>query len=265
MNRQQGFTLIEMIVVMVIVGVLGVGITSFIGRSVQGYADSAERQRLASIAWVVSEKLSRALRDALPNSVRLNGAGASATCLEYIPIRAGSNYLTIPLATAETSFEVAPFPGYQAVDVDDTRDRVAVYPSTLAGLYNLSTSSVISATLEQLSAGTTANALLVTLNSAHRFPADSPSQRVYVVQNPVMYCFSAGVLSRYSDYGYSASLPSSGLGAGVVIATGLSDASFNYAAGTLGRTGIVSFSFEVSGTGSARQAIEQEVQIRNVP
>jgi len=261
-KRQIGFTLIEMVVTLVIVGILGVGITNFIGRSVQGYSDAAERQQLATIAWIVSEKVSRELREALPNSISLSNAN---TCVGIIPTLAGSDYLSVPIATASDNFEVVPFSNYDNADVSG--ERVAVYPNTLTNLYSLPNPGVprvISDLVDNLSAGTTAGAVTINLDSTHQFITDSPTKRAYIIQNPITYCFdNDGFLYRYSDYGFQQNLPANGF-TRTVVGSNLSGGQFAYTPGTLSRSGVVTLSFDVVGD-DATHAITQEVQIRNVP
>lgn len=262
MLKQRGFTLVELVVVLVVVAALGVGITNFIGRSVQGVSDTAERQKLAQIAWIVSEKLSRSLRDALPNSVRLN---ASGSCIEFIPTLAGSDYLSVPVAASAVGFEAIPFSNYGAAQLNTSLDRVAVFPSAIAGLYNLSARAVISPTISAINSGSTPGALQLVLSGAHQFLADSPVRRLYIVQNPQMYCFEGSRLNLYRDYGYRSAMPTTSGLASSVIATDIVQGRFEYNAGTLARTGLINVLFEVSEGGSAAQAVNQEVQLRNVP
>lgn len=260
-----GFTLIEIIVVIVIIGILGVGITNFMGRSVQGFMDTADRQQVSSIAWIVSEKLSRSFRDALPNSFRINDASGSGACIEYIPTVAGTDYLTVPVLTAASSFEVVPFASYTNADVDSVQDRVAIYPNTLTGLYGLANPGVISGTIDSLSAGSTTNAILVTLNASHQFLTDSPTHRLYVVQNPEMFCFEGSFLNFYQDQGFQSSIPDPSTLSGSVVANNMSNGQFTYTPGTLSRGGVITIQFDVSETVGLTQSIAQEVQVRNVP
>lgn len=264
-TRQRGFTLIEIIVTIVIIGILGVGITNFISRSVQGVADSADRQHIAAIAFLVSEKVSRGVRDALPNSFRVNNASGTGTCIEYIPTVGGSDYLTVPTLAAANSFEVVPFPNYAAGNVDSARDRVAVYPNTLSGLYSLTNPGTISALVSQLSAGTTTNALTLELGAAHQFLTDSPTRRLFIVRPPEMFCFVGSFLNYYSAYGFQGSIPDPTGLTPAVVASQLSNGSFTYTPGTLSRAGVVTLSFDVVDAGGATQSIAQEIQVRNVP
>jgi len=264
-SRQQGFTLIEMVVTIVLIGIIGVGITNFVGRSTQGMIDMAERQQLATIGWIVSEKVSRELRLALPNSIRLNAGG---TCVEFIPTIAGSDYLSVPTVTAANNFESVPFPNYSPADVNASYDRVAVYPSTLTNLYDLNNPGIISSLIDQLATGVTINSMTITLAANHRFNTDSPTNRLYIVQDPMMYCFSDGFLYRYSQYGYHAgsSLPEDDdLDNEVVMGSRLASGAFTYSEGALARSAIVTMNFRVVGDNGATQAINQEVHIRNVP
>jgi MSHA biogenesis protein MshO len=97
---QCGFTLIEMIVVMVITGVLGGMIAIFINGPIQGYLDSARRAEMTDIADTAISRITNDVRTALPNSVRVWGAiSGSGSCngteicyLEYLETIAGGRY-----------------------------------------------------------------------------------------------------------------------------------------------------------------------------
>lgn len=94
---QGGFTLVEMIVVMVITGIIGGMVAIFIKVPVQGYMDSARRAELTDIADTALRRLARDIRTAVPNSVRMPGAScvaaAATPCyMEFIPTKAGGRY-----------------------------------------------------------------------------------------------------------------------------------------------------------------------------
>lgn len=262
-GSSQGFTLIELVVTILIIGILGVGISGFIGRTTQGMVDTAERSQIATIAWLASEKLSRSLRHALPNSVRVSSDNA---CVEYIPIFSGTDYLSVPVLVSSDQFEIAPFSNIPTGYNFATQDlRIAVYPNSITGLYSPGSTTVLSSEIAQLSAGVTANSHLLRLSAAHQFPTDSPSKRLFMTEEPKMFCFDSGLLYQYSGYGFNATFSTSSLSNEVVVASRLNQGRFTYSPGTLQRNAVVTINFNVLGDDGLVQAIDQEVQIRNVP
>jgi MSHA biogenesis protein MshO len=93
---QGGFTLVEVIVVMVITGIIGGMVAIFIRAPVQGYVDSSRRAEMADVADTALRRLARDIRTAVPNSVRVPAscvAAAATPCyVEFIPTRDGGRY-----------------------------------------------------------------------------------------------------------------------------------------------------------------------------
>jgi MSHA biogenesis protein MshO len=90
MRRAGGFTLVEMIVVIVLTGIVAGMIAVFLRAPVQVYVDSVARAELSDTADIALRRVAREVRRALPNSVRVNGAGTS---VEFISTKSGGRYL----------------------------------------------------------------------------------------------------------------------------------------------------------------------------
>ncbi len=88
---RRGFTLVEMIVVIVITGIIGGMVAMFIRAPVQGYADSARRAEMSDIADTALRRIARDVRSAVPNSVRIP-VPAGSTYFEFLPTRDGGRY-----------------------------------------------------------------------------------------------------------------------------------------------------------------------------
>ncbi|RKZ99178.1 MAG: hypothetical protein DRQ43_00400 [Gammaproteobacteria bacterium] len=73
-RRANGFTLTELIVVMVIIGILSVGVSSLIIYPVESYSDLKRRAELVDMAEMALQKMARDIRQALPNSIRTNSS-----------------------------------------------------------------------------------------------------------------------------------------------------------------------------------------------
>ena len=84
--RERGFTLIELVVVMVLTGIIAVLVGRNITRPVEGFIDLGRRAELVDIAELTLRRMTREIHLALPNSVRVSGGspcsapGGSAVC-----------------------------------------------------------------------------------------------------------------------------------------------------------------------------------------
>ncbi|WP_426343036.1 PulJ/GspJ family protein [Pseudoduganella sp. R-32] len=90
MKRAGGFTLIEMIVVIVLTGIVAGMVAVFLRAPVQAYVDSAARAELSDAADIAVRRIAREVRRALPNSLRVSGGGAT---VEFFPTKSGGRYL----------------------------------------------------------------------------------------------------------------------------------------------------------------------------
>src|SRR5688500_1469266 len=88
-SKQCGVTLIELIIVISITGIIAIGVAVFIRRPVEGYVDAARRAELTDIADTALRRMSRDLRMALPNSIRVD---ASGRYIEFLQTRGGGRY-----------------------------------------------------------------------------------------------------------------------------------------------------------------------------
>lgn len=84
---QKGFTLVELIMVIVITGIISGMVAIFIKTAVNQYIDIASRAEMTDIADTALRRLARDIRTAVPNSVRLSG-----TYLEFLPTKTGGRY-----------------------------------------------------------------------------------------------------------------------------------------------------------------------------
>lgn len=294
-GRQQGFTLVELIVVIVLLGIMSVATVQFIPNMAVGYMDLNRRQGLADTTQLAIERIGREIRNALPGSVRVS-SGATYSCLEYIPVRGASVYRNLPEVTAAASLTAVPMGGGSLSGWSAGEPLyVAVYPissnisdeaHTNNPVYDMDSYAIV-AELSNPSAFVAAQSgsteISVALTAAHRFPAGSPASRFYVIGSPVSYCLisSAGDLYRYKNYFSSGTqfyaaqpVPGSGLPASepnrALLASGISSSAafsnpaFSYVEASLQRNGLVLFDMQVSEAGESVR-IQHAVQVRNAP
>lgn len=90
-RRAGGFTLVELIMVIVITGILAGMATVFLKAPIQQYMDVSRRAELTDIADSALYRLTSDISTAVPNSVRVAGCGAATPCLEFLPTKGDGN------------------------------------------------------------------------------------------------------------------------------------------------------------------------------
>lgn len=259
---RRGFTLVEFVIVLMILGIVAAISVTIIQQSVQTLVDSGARQRLAANAALINHQISRALRDALPGSVRVFSGGR---CIEWMPIIAASRYTNLTVGAASNSFTALSYGSAQS-------GRVAVYPLPGGNLYSLANPGPLTAGVATLPAG---NSVTVNLAASHTFPVDSPSRRFFLVDTPEAFCQQGGFLYHFENYGtlsnsgtVAAALPATEAAGRLVMGAGLSNNSltFRVTPPTLLRNGLATFEYQLQDSANQETLdVVQEVQFRNVP
>ncbi len=144
---QRGFTLVELIMVIVIMGVIGSMVSVFMRGPIDAYFASARRAELTDVADTTVRRMARDMRSALPNSLRLPIAGAPSLCIEFIPTKTGGRYRIAPDANVAGP-QAANVLVFNAIDTgfnmmgdninlpaDQADQRIAV--NDLIAIYNL--------------------------------------------------------------------------------------------------------------------------------
>ncbi len=261
LNQNAGFTIVELITVMVIMGILSVGTVRFISDGANGFATTLGRAAMVSDAQQLITRLSREVREALPSSIRVSSTG---DCLELIPIVGASVYLSAPVGSAATGMQTVPLDGA----VVSANSRVAIAPTN--NPYNLTTQSSISPPVT-VGAADVNNEVTISFSAAHQFTQASAQNRFYLVESPISYCRQAGALWRYQNYGFLAtqpnlaSLPNS-LPNRALVAESIDPltAIFNFTGATLQRNATVELNLQLQ-NGDDELAVNHLVQLRNLP
>jgi MSHA biogenesis protein MshO len=232
-RAQRGFTLVEAIVVIAIIGVIGGIVAVFIRLPVQNYADSVARAEVTDEADLALRRMTRELRMALPNSIRLNSDGSA---IEFLLTKSGGRYLALEDNLAST-YPILDF----STATNTTVTLLGALPQPIAAgdffvVYNLGSGmapadawgfSTTDRNIARVKTAVASGAVLPVLELADNPFASqsvampSPDNRYQIVSGPVTFaCARASdnalVLTRYAGYAISASqtTPPTGAGAG---------------------------------------------------
>ena len=231
----RGFTLVEMIVTIVLVGIIASAVAVFIRLPISGYVDAVARADITDTGDTALRRIARDVRLALPNSVRVTTDASGNQYLEMLLTRTGGRYLAAednPISGNILSFNggstvfdiVGPAPsGPQKIQVGDS---IVVYNlgTGIAPTDAYANPATNSAAVTAIS--TTSNVTTITMAN-DPFVMPSPYHRFQAVIGPVTYFWDAGALTltRYWNYKLSETQPSSTIalsaGKNALIATGV--------------------------------------------
>lgn len=196
-NEIHGFSLVELVTVIILLGVLSVGISSFIQFGSQTFVETSGRDQLISSARFAVERINRDLRQALPNSLRVLGKpGSLVRCLEYKPIIASTIYQDIPVLPEPANNQI------EVIKFDDSNfsasTHVAVYPLDSNEAFGTAKIKALSAVaIDKLSDPK----WLITLSLNTSFSEDSPTNRAFFIAGSVSYCVdTTRQLRRFQGY-----------------------------------------------------------------
>lgn len=249
-----GFSMVEMVVVIAVMGILGGMSTIFIPRVMQGYANSETYFQLVDISDNALRRIKRDIRNAVPNSVRISADGR---IIEFLPIVHGGRYRNGPNAlgggnpldfgASNDSFDVLG----PAVPQVSSGDGLVIYNMGIPGadVYNGDDYRALSTTGANLSElGFTGTA---------PFPYPSPGRRFYIVNTATLYVCDAATnrLLMYTGYPVVANLPATiaDLTAYTpsIIAEFVGECSFRLDNGVMQHSGVLSMMLQLTRNGAS--------------
>jgi MSHA biogenesis protein MshO len=269
-SKQKGFTLVELVTVIIVLGVLAAGVSSFLKFGSQIFVEANTRDQLISSARFAVERLNREIRTAVPNSIRTNNsADASIKCLEFMPFVASASYLDIPVAPEPSSNQIT----VVAFDDSDfgTNLSAVVYATSPNDIYAVTSDHIVG--LANTAINKVSNVWGISLSSSTRFAEDSPTSRVYFVSQATSFCIDAsGSMRRFHGYATDAAGIPTPYANGVLMAenilfkdeNNLDVDFFTVSQATLQRNGQVIISLPFGSNGELI-SFNNEVQVPNVP
>lgn len=184
-----GFTLVELMLVMVILGIVASFSTSFVVNTMNSFTSVSQKNSLLSESRLSTDYVVRRLRNALPYSARIINDGS---CLEFMPIVASGLYLE-PLPSVVNGalstgsiipIAVSPFVGsggsseYLSIAANSTDELYGLFPSSLGAIQSTTATSI-------------------TLVSDKQWLRNSINQRFFIVESPSAFCIVGNELRLY--------------------------------------------------------------------
>ncbi len=275
--QRQGFTLVEMVTVVIILGILVLGVSSFLIFGTRIFIDSTSVEQVMSQSRFAIERMTRDIRNAVPNSIRVRSSGNDWQCIEMMPITSSASYILVPVVPLPAANTASVMQASNSAPLTKEQ-QLLIYPLRPADVYtsaNGSTGKLFA--IKDITNSALTNATEIEFEKSVQFAEMSPRQRYFGITNAVSYCFEKvtddlALLNRYAGYGFNnptnqpapASMGPSVLMAENVVNTISPNNPMAYTPGTLQNNAMVHLNplFDIQGQSFQ---YHHQVQVINVP
>lgn len=260
----RGFTLVEVIAVIVILSILSVLGARFVLESTKAYQSNQTRSRLVNTGRQALERMTRQLRISLPYSVRLTN---SNMCLEFMPIASGGIYRGGLNGTGDAYKDYVP----DAVNSAAASPTIVVAPHTIdfgtaqfVSIGAMAASELYGSNPVSRATLSSDSNTLLTLTGGKSWQRNSPNKRFYLLTKPQAFCVVGNQLRFYSDQDETSPSVDTGGAFSLLAENVTAVAPFALTAGSENRNTVVQFN--IAFTQNAESvSFNHSVMIRNVP
>ena len=264
-----GFTLIEIMMVIVILGIIGVVGADFIASIFRGFGDSNTRLAMYEEGKTALVRMERELHGMLPNAVCVTNNGGGSCESDGT----GGNEIRFGMILEDMmrnnnlvgSYTEEPidFPRISPATLTETNGGASLQVNSIVSVYNTNWNSFALGT--RLFRITSVAANVMTFGG-QTITEPSPQQRYYVLDRGVSYRWDSGtkILYRSVETVNVGGLGTFGSSVEYPLARDVGDCKFYYMAPSLSRNGIISVVFTMEKGGNS-VVMHKEIHVKNVP
>ncbi len=273
-NCVKGFTLVELITVMVITGIISMMVVNMITTPMEAFSDMKRRAELVDIAEITLHKMAREIRRALPNSIRITNSG-TVTSIAFLRTVDGGRYASIGSDVFEANNNINRFNLTKSLsNVNDADVNAATYYLVVYNLGQGGADAYQEDNISQVS-GLPLNPELAITFDNFTFPFASPADRFMVVDTSFAFmCDTNPLVKQIKQYsGYEFRIPQGGtdvpvdMTQGDLLANNIASCEFKYDPGTATRAGLVTLNISINDTQHQGETVTllQQIFVENRP
>ncbi len=271
--RHSGFTLVELIVTMVITGIVALLLVNIISVPIEGFSDMKRRAELVDIAEITLHKMSREIRQALPNSIKITQTG-TVSAIAFLHTIDGGRYAGSGSNIFTANKNLSEFLITKALsNIDDSMVKSSAYYLVIYNLGQTGADVYQGDNISKITALPLAPNIKIEFDT-FSFPFTSPNKRFMIVDEAVSFiCDTAtGELRLYRGYNFrddqsgGDSTPTDS-SQGYLLANKISACSFKYNPGTITHPALVTLEITISDNKASNETISllNQIFIENQP
>lgn len=265
-QRENGFSLLEMVVVLILASILMSVVAMIMRFPIQAYYDTLRRGQLGNAAATAAARLSEEIRQSLPNSLRQHDFGQTSNCIEFIPLAGSAIYRQTtasdgsgdPLAfnVADNSFDL--LSADQLPDFSSATFHAVIYNLGIPGA-----NAYDSANRPPIAASGS-GATHINLVQPHKFALPSPNNVLHVIpdQSVIYSCYNGQLLR--TTRALTTTAPGNCPQSGTLMADHVAQCGFFYNQGSTANTGLLSLRIALEDEGE-QLIIYRDIGVDNVP
>ncbi|QUM79010.1 prepilin-type N-terminal cleavage/methylation domain-containing protein [Moritella sp. 5] len=184
-----GFTLIELTMVILLLGIIGMFSSRFISSNVVLYQTSINQNERLNDARFIFNRLDKELNSAVAFSLRINTTG-NYSCIDFVPFTAAGLYIGNVSGLSKMSLIMDRRTRERKNNENNFRGQyVSVLTTNADDFYSLPSSTV--AEITNYVPVPSANPTQATLTFGSNLSRDSAVSRYFIAENKVQYCLLA--------------------------------------------------------------------------
>ena len=278
-KQQNGFTLIEIIISIIIVGIVSATVTQIIGRYLENYDAVSRRTLMQTAAQLAVERISREVRHALPNSICVDNGGACVPTpqnkMYFVSIKDAGYYQGTTGSypnMAKKALPVTPLSNneFDIVSETDKTNLNAIEGTDWVAVYNINNSNIYAGnnarkinTLTNIVPDAGEQIVRVQLDSSFSFPLHSPQRRFHIIKPHSTLFFLQGTNLMWGKSANDFVNPDTAISSHLLLEK-VTNLSFSFKGGSLQRSGLLHIDLTVTDEGEQIHIVH-EAHVYNAP